>query len=185
MNLTDEIDITRQWISQFVIKLNLCPFARKVYDAGEIRYVLSEATDTTALLTQLVSELDLLSNVSAKQVETTFLIHPKVLGNFFDYNDFLAVAERMLSKTGRNHDMQIASFHPQYEFCNADPDAVENYSNRSPFPMVHILRTASVAKVTSNKDEMLAIPARNIETLQTLGVDDIIARLTKITGTGY
>lgn len=177
-----EVSETQRWFSDVVIGLNLCPFARKVFDADTIRYVVSEATDTKCLLAELTEESDLLKSSSPADVETTFLIHPKVLCNFFDYNNFLDVSDRMFRKSGRDKHIQLASFHPDYEFSETPSGDVANYSNRSPFPMLHLLRVESVAKVTGNKIEMQAIVERNINTLENLGIA-AMEKLRRGTGT--
>jgi len=160
-----------------VIGLNLCPFARRVFDAETIRYVVSEATDRNGIRAALVAELQFLAEQSSDEVETTLLIHPNALTDFDDYNDFLGVVDRMIHKSGMDRVFQIASFHPDYEFSNAAADAVENYSNRSPYPMLHILRVESVARAVSNTDAARAIPHRNIELLNKLGKEEVLRML--------
>ena len=168
------IDRTRRWISAVVIGLNLCPFARRVFEAGAIRYVVSKAEGVERLLADLTAELRALDSNPIEVVETTLLIHPNVLGDFLDYNDFLGVADRRVADLGLEGVVQVASFHPLYRFADADADAVENYSNRSPYPMLHLLREASVSAVSGDEEEMAKIPQRNIETLRRLGVERIV-----------
>jgi uncharacterized protein len=174
------IDTTRRWIATMVIGLNLCPFARRVFDAETIRYVVSEATDEEALLNELERELKLLVKSPITEVETTLLIHPHVLGNFLDYNDFLDSAEGLIADLGIEGIIQIASFHPDYWFAGTAPDAVENYTNRSPFPMLHLLREESVARVAGNPAELDEIPRRNVETLRMMGRIEILEMLKAI-----
>lgn len=180
MNHLTVIDHTRRWISSLVIGLNLCPFARRVFDADLIRCVVTEAEDETALLEDLSRELRALASTTPSKVETTLLIHPRVLRDFLDYNDFLDRAEGLLADLGLEGVIQIASFHPQYQFADADADAVENYTNRSPYPMLHLLREESVSQVARDTDEMLEIPRRNIETLRGLGREKIREILKQI-----
>lgn len=171
------IERTRRWISSLVIGLNLCPFARRVFEAEKIHYVVSDAEEEKTLLLDLARELRVLATSSIERVETTLLIHPRVLGNFLDYNDFLDAGERQVADLGLRGIIQIASFHPDYRFADTAPDAVENYTNRSPYPMLHLLREESITQVASDPNELLEIPRRNIETLRALGRDKILERL--------
>jgi len=175
------IEGTRRWISSMVIGLNLCPFARRVFNAGTIRYVVSEAQDEGVLLGHLAGELEALASSPMERVETTLLIHPHVLQNFLDYNDFLDVGERLVEALGLRGVIQIASFHPGYQFAGTDSDAVENYTNRSPYPMLHLLREESISAVASNPKELREIPRRNIATLRGLGRQKILEMLKAIT----
>jgi hypothetical protein len=174
------VEATRQWISSVVIGLNLCPFAQRVFQANKIRYVVADARDEIALLEALSAELALLASAPIATVETTLLIHPRVLGNFLDHNDFLDHAERLIEDLGLQGIIQIASFHPDYQFANTEPDAVENYTNRSPYPMLHLLREASISEVAGDTNELLEIPQRNIETLRGLGKEKILEKLKAI-----
>jgi uncharacterized protein len=171
------IDGTRRWISSMVIGLNLCPFAQRVFNADMIRYVVTDAEDERTLLKNLACELKALASSPISSVETTLLIHPRALGNFLDYNAFLDVGERLVEDLGLRGTIQIASFHPDYQFAGTDPDAVENYTNRPPYPMLHLLREESIAKVASDPDELIEIPRRNIETLRGLGKEKVLERL--------
>jgi hypothetical protein len=174
------IDCTRRWISSVVIGLNLCPFAQRVFQADKIRYVVTDAQDETALLRDLTGELEGLASSPISRVETTLLIHPRALGNFLDYNDFLSAGERLVADLGLRGTIQIASFHPDYQFAGTDPGAVENYTNRSPYPMLHLLREESISEVASDPNDRLEIPRRNIETLKSLGKEKILEKLKAI-----
>ncbi|HWG47433.1 MAG TPA: DUF1415 domain-containing protein [Gemmataceae bacterium] len=174
------IDATRRWISSVVIGLNLCPFARRVFEEDKIRYIVTEAEDEESLLKNLTDEVKILASSPISHVETTMLIHPGVLGNFLDYNDFLGVAEQRVRNLGLRGIIQIASFHPAYQFAGTDADAVENYTNRSPHPMLHLLREESITKVATGSDDLLEIPLRNIETMRGLGREKILERLRTI-----
>jgi len=174
------IDGTRRWVSSLVIGLNLCPFARRVFQAEKISYAVTEARDERALVEGLAGELRWLASCPASVFETTLLIHPGVLQDFLDYNDFLSVAERLVRELGLRGIIQIASFHPEYQFAGTDAGAVENYTNRSPYPMLHLLREASIAAVASDPAELLAIPHRNAETLRRLGREKILETLRRI-----
>ena len=174
------IEVTRRWISAMVIDLNLCPFAQRVFVADKIRYVISAARDETTLVEDLARELKALAAVPIAEVETTLLIHPHVLGKFLDYNDFLGVGERLIEDLGLRGVLQIASFHPDYQFAGTAPDAVENYTNRSPYPMLHLLREASISEVAGCPSELLEIPKRNQQTLRVLGKEKILQKLKAI-----
>ena len=163
------IDRTRRWISSMVIGLNLCPFAERVFSSDKIRYVVSDAQDETALLAELTGELKYLASVPIANVATTLLIHPHIFADFLDHNDFLGAAEQLVADLDLEGIIQIASFHPNYQFADTEPSAVENYTNRSPFPMLHLLREESITEVAVDTDALLEIPQRNIETLQRLG----------------
>ena len=171
---------TRRWIADMVIALNLCPFARRVFESNKIRYAVSLAEDEKKLLKDLEAELKKLAKTSIAVLETTLLIHPRVLGEFLAYNDFLDRAEACVQALGLRGIVQIASFHPEYQFASTSADAVENYTNRSPYPMLHLLREESVTAVANDPDELRAIPVRNIETLNRLGKEKILAKFRAI-----
>lgn len=166
---------SRHWVETVVIGLNLCPFASRPFQAGTIRYALSPAGDARALRDDLADELKRLAATPAAVVETTLLIHPNALTDFLDYNDFLDDAERLVRRLGLEGTIQVASFHPRYQFADAAEDAVENYTNRSPYPMLHLLREESVsAVVDALGEEVHAIPLRNVETLRRLGREKVL-----------
>ncbi len=160
---------SREWLERAVIGLNLCPFAKAVHVRGQIRWVVSSATTQEALLAELLDELQALYDADADTIETTLLIHPHVLGDFLDYNDFLDVADGAVSELGLDGEVQVASFHPDYQFADSDFDAIENYSNRSPYPTLHLLRESSIARAVAAFPDAEQIYGRNIETLRQLG----------------
>jgi hypothetical protein len=170
-------DATRRWVADMVIGLNLCPFARRVADAGRVRYAVTAAADVDELLAALGDELRLLVATPRAEVETTLLIHPYALPAFPDYNDFLPEADRLVRRLGLQGVIQVAGFHPDYQFADTSPDAVENYTNRSPHPMLHLLREESVTEVSGDPAALAAIPRRNIDRLRELGRAAILARL--------
>lgn len=174
------IDDTRRWIYSIVIGLNLCPFAERVFKADKIRYVVTEAADAQQLLRDLARELEHLAATSITNIETTLLIHPRALANFHDYNDFLQVADRLIGELGLRGTIQLASFHPEYQFAGADPGAVENYTNRSPHAMLHLLREVSFPQAVGDQNELLEIPRRNNETLRGIGREKILEKLKAI-----
>ncbi|WP_020473535.1 DUF1415 domain-containing protein [Zavarzinella formosa] len=181
MDQATVIEETRRWIQSIVIGLNLCPFARRVFNDNTIRYVVSEATDEQSLLTDLATEMNNLATVPRTEVETTVLIHPAVFHDFLDYNDFLDPAEHLLETLGHEGVLQLASFHPQYQFGGTKPDDVENHTNRSPYPMLHLLREESITEIADDQEALEAIPERNIETLRKLGREAILEKLREIT----
>ena len=170
-------DATRRWVTGVVVGLNLCPFARRVSDAGRIRYAVTAAGNEDDLLAALETELVALVAAPREAVETTILIHPRVLRAFPDYLAFLPEADRVVRRLRLWGVVQVASFHPEYQFEGTSPDAVENYTNRSPYPMLHLLREKSVGEVSDDQDALDAIPRRNIETLRNLGRAAVLARL--------
>lgn len=160
---------TRRWIERAVIGLNLCPFARAPFVQQRIRFVVSAARDPHALLDDLRRELLALHAADPMACETTLLIHPHVLGDFLDFNDFLDVADEALRGLDLEGDLQVASFHPDYRFADTADDAVENCTNRSPYPTLHLLRESSVDAAVESGIDTDAIYERNIATLQKLG----------------
>jgi len=164
---------TVQWLEKAVMGLNLCPFAKAVYVKKQIRYVVSEATSPDALCETLLTELRLLADANPDEIDTTLLIHPHTLGlgEFLDYNDFLDVAQAALQELSLEGEIQIASFHPEYQFAGTAPDDITNYTNRSPYPMLQLLREASVEKAVAAFPAAAAIFEKNIETLKAMGKD--------------
>lgn len=178
------IAATRRWVASVVIGLNLCPFARRVFDGGLIRYAVTTAGTEDALLADLERELRLLTTTPAAEVETTLLIHPRALADYLDYNNFLGTADRLIRQLGMRGVIQIAGFHPHYRFAKTAPDAVENYTNRSPYPMLHLLREDSITAVAADPQKLLDIPRRNIETLRQLGREKMQEMLRQARGQG-
>lgn len=162
---------TRHWLEKAVIGLNLCPFAKPVHARDQIRCVVSEAETPEELLADLIEELQTLAAAEPEEIETTLLIHPRVLNDFLDYNDFLGVAEEAVADLGLEGVIQVASFHPRYQFAGTEPDDVTNYTNRSPYPTLHLLREASVEKAVAAVSDPAEIYQRNMETLRRLGVE--------------
>ena len=169
MSADEVIRDTQDWLERAVIGLNLCPFAKAVHAKGQVRYVVSEAASPGELLEDLRRELGFLEDVPAEQVDTTLLIHPHVLGDFLDYNNFLAIAEDTVSDMGLEGVLQVASFHPDYQFEGTKKDDITNFTNRSPYPTLHILREASVDAAVAAFPDTKAIYRRNIETMKRLG----------------
>jgi len=167
----EPITATRRWLERAVIGLNLCPFAKAVHVKGQVRVVLSTATTADALLEDLAYELVWLDRADPEQTDTTLLVHPHVLGDFLDYNDFLDQADAAVDALGLEGEIQVASFHPDYQFAGSDPDDAGNCSNRSPYPTLHLLREASVERAVETYPDPDVIVERNLATLERLGSD--------------
>ena len=161
----------RRWLERAVIGLNLCPFAKSVYVKQQVRIVVSDASTERALLEQLGEELALLRDTPAEQTDTTLLVHPQVLGDFLDYNDFLDDADALVEALALDGVLQVASFHPQYQFAGSQPDDADNLTNRAPYPILHLLREASIDRAVAAYPDPDAIIARNIATVRELGVE--------------
>ena len=160
---------TRRWLERAVIGLNLCPFAKAVHVRRGIRFVVSEARDVEALQAELERELERLSSAMPEEIETTLLIHPHVLADFLDYNDFLDDADGCVAALGLEGEIQVASFHPDYRYADTEPDDAGNYTNRSPYPTLHLLREASIEQAVAAFPDAASIFERNIETMRKLG----------------
>lgn len=160
---------TRRWLDLAVVGLNLCPFAKSVLTRDQVRFVCSGATTPEALARELAAELQRLADTDPEVLDTTLIVHPQVLRDFDDFNDFLDVADALLEDLGLDGDLQVASFHPDYRFADAEPDDVANASNRSPHPTLHLLREASIERAVAAFPEAEAIWGRNVETLRRLG----------------
>jgi len=171
MNEEQVIADTRAWVDRAVIGLNLCPFAKQVQIKGQVRYVVSAATTVADLLYELAAELNRLHDTPPEQTDTTLLIHPQVLTDFLDYNDFLEAADALVADIGLEGEMQVASFHPDYQFEGTEPGDITNYSNRSPYPTLHLLREDSIDRAVAAFPEAEAIFEINIETLEKLGIE--------------
>lgn len=175
---------TRRWIAEVVIGLNLCPFARRVYDGGLIRYAVTWVTRPPELLAVLAEELRWLASTPSDVVETSFLIHPYALTDFLDYNDFTAEADDLIRELGLEGVIQIAGFHPCYQFAGTQPEDVENYTNRSPYPMLHLLREDSISRVNDAPARLAEIPRRNIALLRRMGLLAVRRLLARIDAAG-
>jgi hypothetical protein len=160
---------TQRWLERVVIGLNLCPFAKAVYVKRQIRYAVTAATTAEELLAELRHELELLGKANPEVVDTTLLIHPLVMTDFIDFHFFLKEADAAIRNLGLEGSLQIASFHPAYEFAGSAPDDIANCTNRSPHPTLHLLRESSIDRAVAAFPEAAAIYERNIETLRRLG----------------
>ena len=162
---------TQAWLEKAVIGLNLCPFARSVHVNRRLRYVVSAATTSEDLLKELAHELLALQRADPDEIETTLLIHPQVLQDFLDFNDFLGAAEALVGDLELDGELQVASFHPAYQFAGTRPDDITNYSNRSPYPTLHLLRESSIARAVEAMPDTDAIYEANMDTLARLGLE--------------
>lgn len=171
------VESTRKWVEDVVVGYNLCPFAKRELVRNRVRFVVSEATTEDELLRDLHAELHRLDD--EPEIETTLLIHPHALTDFGAYNDFLDAADGLLAFLEMDGIYQIASFHPDYQFEGTDPEAAENYTNRSPFPMLHLLREASLEAAIESYPDIDAVPARNIELMNDLGAEKMRALLAR------
>lgn len=163
------VEDVRHWLTRAVIGLNLCPFAKSVHVKNQVRYVVSEASDDADVLDDLERELRLLAQADPALIDTTLLILPHALADFLAYNDFLYFADRLLGSLKLEGTLQIASFHPQYQFADTAPDDIENFTNRAPYPILHLLREDSIARAAEAFPEAEDIFERNMETLRQLG----------------
>ena len=159
----------RRWLERAVIGLNLCPFAKAVYAKQQVRIVVSDASTERALLEELGEEMALLRDTPADRIDTTLLVHPQVLQDFLDYNDFLDQADALVEVLELDGVLQVASFHPHYQFAGTEPDDAENLTNRAPYPILHLLREDSVDRAVEAYPEPDAIIERNVATMRELG----------------
>lgn len=165
---TIEIDHVRKWVEQAVLGLGLCPFAGEHWHAGRVRLAVTAAQSEPALLEDLHAEIATLKATDPKELETTILIVPNLLLDFDDYNQFLDLVDELIEKHGWTGDFQIASFHPAYQFAGTGFDDPENLTNRSPYPLLHVLRESTVSRVLSEFPNPEQIPTTNIATLRAL-----------------
>ena len=167
----DIIRATRRWVEKAVIGLDLCPFAQGVYRGERVRFKVREQRSAAGLLGELQSELLHLHEVGAQLCETTLLIHPWVLTDFIEFNDFLQICDATVAELDLEGELQVASFHPQYQFAGTGPDDISNYTNRSPHPTLHLLREASIKRALAEVADPDAIYENNILRLEALGHD--------------
>ncbi|PUA17226.1 DUF1415 domain-containing protein [Glaciimonas sp. PCH181] len=171
-NFAEQVTLdTKRWLEKAVIGLNLCPFAKAVYIKDQIRFVVSNAETGADLLKELGAELDFLHQTDPTLIDTTLLIHPLVLGDFLDYNDFLDDADALLQQQDLEGEIQIASFHPDYQFAGTDATDITNYTNRSPYPTLHLLREDSIDRAVEAFPDAADIFEKNMQTLNDLGRD--------------
>ena len=165
----EAVAATRTWLERAVIGLNLCPFAKAVHVKQQIRYAVTAAQTADELLAELEQELQLLATADPAMLDTTLLIHPAVMGDFLDFHFFLAEADAAIRRLELDGIIQIASLHPHFEFAGSAPDDIENHTNRSPYPTLHLLREASIDRAVAAFPDAETIFERNIDTLRELG----------------
>jgi len=161
----------RRWLERAVIGLNLCPFAKAVYVRNQVRIVVSAARNAEDWFAEIEAEIRLLVETDAEQIDTTLLVHPKLLRDFMDFNEFVGIAEDRLGELGLEGVLQVASFHPRFQFEGTAPDEIGNYTNRAPYPTLHLLREASLDKAIDAMPDPDEIWKRNVETMDALGYD--------------
>jgi hypothetical protein len=172
--IKNSIITTQRWIQSFVVELNLCPFAQHVTARDVIRYTACANESLQDILHALHEEMDWLD--SDPETETSFLILTSGMKDFSDFNDCLGMAQELLVMMNWVGRYQLVGFHPHHQFDGTDPDDAENYTNRSPYPMVHILRESSVTQAVDATANIALIPKRNTDTLNQLGVEVLIKR---------
>lgn len=161
----------RRWVERVVIGLNLCPFAKAVHAKRQIRYAVTAATTADDLLAELENEVDLLMQADPAELETTLLIHPLAMADFIDYHFFLGEADAALKRLEVEGVLQIAGFHPDYRFASSEQDDMANFTNRSPHPILHLLRESSVERAVAAFPDAAVIFEANIRTLRSLGLE--------------
>lgn len=176
------ISITKSWIESFVVGLQLCPFAANPFRQEKIHYRVSRADNFEALMEDLILELHQLDQTEVASLETTLLIHPFIGVSFDHYLDLVEVANQILNTCGLEGVVQIATFHPDYQFARTQKKDVSNFTNRSPYPMMHLLREASVSEAIKNYPNVEAVPRENIKKLKEMGIDKISERWLKLFG---
>jgi len=171
LNADDEaiVAATRRWVERAVIGLNLCPFAKAVYVKEQVRFVVSSARTPEALLEELMNELQDLADTDPEKVDTTLLIHPFVLNDFLDFNEFLDVADAAIEDMKLDGEIQVANFHPDYQFADTDANDIGNYTNRAPYPILQLLREESIERAVEAIPDAAEIFEKNIDTLEKLG----------------
>lgn len=172
----------RAWLEQFVVGLNLCPFAAPVVSSEGLRIKICDATDIDTIMQSFLSELDLIQSTLESDIATTLLVIPNALKDFEEYLDVIDLAEELLSEVGLEGVIQLASFHPHYQFAEEPVESASHFSNRSPYPLIHFLREDMMASALQNFTNPEQIPARNIKTLQDIGRNNIEQRWQQLLG---
>lgn len=170
------ISFSRQWVELIVVGLNLCPFASPVVRHNTLRYAVSESSELEGLTCDFLNELNMIQQADEKEIATSLLIMPRAVSDFYDYLDVLAHFEKLLAKAGLSGIFQLASFHPAYLFAGVETDDLSHWTNRSPFPMIHIIREDQMSRVLMHYDNPEEIPERNIKRLRELGREGLIKR---------
>lgn len=170
---SDVIQQVQQWLEDVVIGLNLCPFAAKPNRNKQIKIHVCEATAEEQLLEEIYQEIKQLDETSVEDLETTLVVAPNLFATFDDYNQFLDLVDALIIQMGKEGTYQIASFHPDYCFYDTQPNDAENLTNRSPFPIFHLIREASMEKALKHYPDPEGIPGRNIECVENLSPEQV------------
>lgn len=169
--MNDIVSVVQQWVQSVIVDLNLCPFAKREFVNNRVRFSVTDATTEEQLLIALQDEMKLLNDDLS--IETTLLIHPEVLQSFSDYNEFLSYVDALVVDLELEGVYQVASFHPDYQFADTEQNAAENYTNRSPYPLLHILREESLEQAIADYADVDQIPARNIALMNSMGEEKL------------
>lgn len=175
--MSDYVEVTERWIRRFVVGWNMCPFAGPVVKKQLHRVRYTEATTEDELFREFLVDLETLYTSTPEALETSMLVHPHVLQDFLDYNDFIGVAEAGIARVGLEGIIQVASFHPGYLFAEVDPGDISHYTNRSPYPMLHLIREESVSKAVAGYPDIEEVAPRNIARLKAEGFEKLRALL--------
>lgn len=167
--MTHQDDTLQAWIEQAIIGLNLCPFARSPWKDGLVRTTWSTASSLDDAFDHAIDELDHLLNVPASEVATTLVVFPQALSDFYDFIDLASSFDALLEDSGAHQLVQLATFHPDYLFEGEDPEDVSHYTNRSPWPIFHLLRQEDVTRAAALHHDTLSVPEANIATLDDMG----------------
>jgi len=170
----------KRWLESVVIRYNFCPFAKKPFKQNKIRFITSKATAAEILVDDLIDELLLLSQVDIEEIETSIVIAPEIFSDFDEYNQFGAVLDQLISSLKLQGIIQIATFHPDYQFADLSPDDVRNYTNRSPYPLFHLIREDSVEKARAVYADIEDIPTKNMDKLEQMGLEKIRNEIKKL-----
>ncbi|MEM8525312.1 MAG: DUF1415 domain-containing protein [Bacteroidota bacterium] len=174
---------TQSWLQAFVIGMNFCPFAKVPFDQNRIQYLVEESTDLKEIVSTVGDAMHNLMATSETEIETSLIILPNVLPDFMEYLNFVDVLQDFLEEAKLEGNLQIATFHPEYQFANTTPHDAENYTNRSPYPMIHLLREKSVSRAIDHYPDVYDIPEKNIERLEQIGAEAIKNKWNEVTGT--
>ena len=178
-NTDQALTVTRNWVAEFVIRHNLCPFAASPFNNDRIRFLSIDVTDSTELVDRLIEEILFLMHADPGKTETSIVVTPHLFAEFSDYNQFLDIVDTIIMELQVDGIIQVASFHPQYQFADLEQDDVRNYTNRSPFPMFHLIREDSIEKARHTMD-VESIPDRNMELLLQLGLEEVLKQQSQI-----
>lgn len=179
MDNSQVIKTVQNWVEEFIIGYNICPFAKKVFVTLRIKYILNTSTNDEQILQAFLKELQWLSTTDSKEIDTTLFILTNAFLDFEHYLNFIHIIEVMIEQLDYEGVFQVATFHPNYQFEGTQPTDAENFTNRAPFPIIHILREESVEKAIENYPNPEAIPERNIDLMNKMGAEKLNAIFRK------